>query len=179
MMNANFSRPLGQIFTWPQKGLQRAPIETSTPPFCSILCAGSESSIGTSWGSAKLRVFCQNVLMGAPCEPKGTPFGAPLGDPLGGPLGAPLGAPRGPPRGLQGGPQGGPGPPRAPKGPPKGAPKGATKGVPKRARKGAPHVHVFAESLNFAEPQEVPMPDSESTHTMRQNGGVDVSIGAR
>ena len=30
-----------------------------------------------------------------------------------------------------------------------------------------------------AEPAEVSMPDSESTHKMLQNGGVGVSIGAR
>jgi hypothetical protein len=41
------------------------------------------------------------------------------------------------------------------------------------------HMHILAESLNFAEPEEVSMPDSESTHKMLQNGGVDVSIGAR
>ena len=44
---------------------------------------------------------------------------------------------------------------------------------------GYTHVHILAESLNFAEPEEVSMPDSESTHNMLQNGGVDVSIGAR
>ena len=37
------------------KGLQRAPIETSTPPFCSILCVDSDSGIDTSSGSADLR----------------------------------------------------------------------------------------------------------------------------
>ena len=36
-------------------GLQRAQIETSTPPFCSILCVDSESSIDTSSGSAHFR----------------------------------------------------------------------------------------------------------------------------
>ena len=41
------------------------------------------------------------------------------------------------------------------------------------------HMHILAESLNFAEPEEVSMPDSESTHKVLQNGGVDVSIGAR
>ncbi len=41
------------------------------------------------------------------------------------------------------------------------------------------HVHVLAENFNFAEPEEVSMPDSETTHKMLQNGGVDVSIGVR
>jgi hypothetical protein len=40
-------------------------------------------------------------------------------------------------------------------------------------------VHSLAENLNVAEPEEVSMPDSESTQKMLQNGGVDVSIGAR
>ena len=87
----------------------------------------------------------------------------------GGPQGCPQGGP-------QGGRQG------VPKGAPKGAPQWGSQGAPKgspRGSKGAPHVHVLAESLNFAEPQEVPMPDSESTHKMLQNGGVGVSIGAR
>ena len=41
------------------------------------------------------------------------------------------------------------------------------------------HVHILADTLKFAEPTEVSMPDSESTHKLRQNGGVDVSTGAR
>jgi hypothetical protein len=40
-------------------------------------------------------------------------------------------------------------------------------------------VHILAESLSVAEPEEVSMPGSESTHKMLQNGGVDVSVGAR
>ena len=40
-------------------------------------------------------------------------------------------------------------------------------------------MHILTEDLSFAEPEEASMPDSESTHNMLQNGGVDVSIGAR
>ena len=41
------------------KAFQRAPIETSTPPFCSIWCVDSESGIDASSGSAELRPLGQ------------------------------------------------------------------------------------------------------------------------
>jgi hypothetical protein len=40
-------------------------------------------------------------------------------------------------------------------------------------------VKIWTKGRNSAEPEEALMPDSESTHKMLQNGGIDVSIGAR
>ncbi len=40
-------------------------------------------------------------------------------------------------------------------------------------------VKIWPKGRNSAKLSEVSMPDSESTHKMLQNGGVDVSSGAR